>query len=176
MILETMAASASSIPSRKDMQNEVDQAKPIPKPNLQAETPAEVYPLERLVGLPALGSLPVRDWIDKVEAGEEIKTKSRFVSSRIVQVVRRGDVKMLKALKYLLLLLEWYICLKATSRGGKKILGKEDIAKAITWAGNDLLEGVKKRFGDETYVKNPLLLHFQLSSCSPFYPPSINPI
>lgn len=153
IILDTMAASATSILTRGEMQNEADQAKPIPIPNLNAETPADVYPLERLVGLRALKNLAVQEWIDKVEAGEEIITKSRFISSRVVQVVRRGDVKLLKAFKYLLLLLEWHICLKPMPKGSRQVPNKEDVARAIEWASNDLLEELSKRFAEGSYVQ-----------------------
>lgn len=153
LILETMGASATSILTREDMQNEVDQAKPIPKPNLNAETPADVYPIEQLVGLLALGKLRVQDWIDKVGAGEMITTKSRFVTRRVDQVVNKGNVQLLKALKYLLLLLEWYVCLKATHKGGMKVPKKEEVATAIAWASDDQLEELSNRFGEGSYVQ-----------------------
>lgn len=148
-----MAADTTSVLTREDMQNEVDQGKPIPKPNLNAETPADVYPIERLVGLLALRNLQVQEWIEKVEAGEEITTKSRFVSERIIQVVKNGNTELLKALKYLLLLLEWYHCLNVKRKGSRRVPKKDDVAKAIGWAGSDLLEDLSKRFSEESYVQ-----------------------
>lgn len=153
LILETMAADATSILTREDMQTEADEAKPIPKPNRNAETPADVYPIEQLVGLLAFRNLQVQDWIKKVEAGEEIITKSKFVSDRIIKMVRKGNVELLKALKYLLLLLEWYHCLYAVKRGSRKIPKREDVAKAIGWVNSDLLEDLSKRFSDGLYVR-----------------------
>jgi DNA-directed RNA polymerase I subunit RPA49 len=143
------------MPSREDMQKEADEAKPIPKPNLEAKTPAEVYPLELLVGSVALRNLGVQDWIDQVEAEEEIITKSKFVSGRLARVVKTGDVKLVKALKYLLLLLEWYLCFKATHNGFKKsrkVPHTEDVVKEIGWASNDLVEELPERFAEGTYV------------------------
>lgn len=153
LVLETMAAEATSVLTREDMQNEVDQAKPIPKPNLNAETPADVYPLERLVGSLALRNLQVQEWIDKVEAGEEISTKSKYVSERIVQVVKKGNVELLKALKYLLLLLEWYHSLNLKRKGSRRVPKKEYVAKAIGWASSGLLEDLSKRFSEGSYVQ-----------------------
>ncbi len=143
------------MPSREDMQKEADEAKPIPKPNLEAKTPAEVYPLELLVGSVALRNLGVQDWIDQVEAEEEIITKSKFVSGRLARVVKTGDVKLVKALKYLLLLLEWYLCFKGTHNGSKKsrkVPHTEDVVKEIGWASNDLIEELPERFAEGTYV------------------------
>lgn len=152
LILETMAESAGSILTREEMQNQADQAKPIPKPNLNAETPADVYPIERLVGSLALRNLPVQNWINKVEANEEIHTKSRFVSANINKVVKMKNPELLRALKYLFLLLEWYSCLNVIKRGSRKVPKREDVAQAIPWASKDLLEDLTKRFSDGGYV------------------------
>lgn len=148
-----MAADAKSTLTRENMQNEAEQAKPIPKPNRNAEAPADVYPIEQLVGVLALRKLQVQDWIEKVEAGEEISTKSKFVSDRIIKVVKKGNEELLKALKYLLLLLEWYLCLKVVKRGSRRVPKREDEAKAIEWASSDLLEDLSKRFSEESYVQ-----------------------
>lgn len=157
-ILESMTASAGSILTREDMQNEVDQAKPIPKPNLDAETPADVYPIERLVGLLALRNLQVQEWMGKVEAGEEIITKSRFVSARVVPVVKRGNVELLKALKYLLLLLEWNFSLNAIKRGIRRVPKREDVTRTIPWASYDLVDDLSKRFSEGSYVQTSSFL------------------
>ena len=148
-----MAVDATSILTREDMQNEVDQGKPIPQPNLNAETAADVYPIERLVGLLALRNLQVQEWIEKVDAGEEITTKSRFVSERVIQVVKKGNLELLKALKYLLLLLEWYHCLNVKGKGSRRVPKKEGVTKAIEWAGSDLLDDLSKRFSEGSYVQ-----------------------
>lgn len=147
-----MAADVTSVLTRENMQNEAAQAKPIPKPNLNAESPADVYPIERLVGALAFRKLQVCDWKDKVEAGEEITTKSKFVSDRITKVVKKGNEKLLKALKYMLLLLEWYYCLGDGRRRGR-VPKSEDVAKAIGWASSDLLEDLSKRFSEGSYVQ-----------------------
>ena len=164
-----MAASATTTLTREDMQNEADQAKPIPKPNLNAETPADVYPIERLVGQLAFRNLQVQEWIDQVEAGKEITTKSRFFSGRIAQVVKKGNIELLKALIYLFLLLEWYLCLNAKSKGSWKVPKTEDVAKAIAWASYDLLEDLSNRFTEGSYVQIsfcciPLHLNLQFES------------
>lgn len=142
-------------PSAEDKQQALIETKPIPKPNLEAKTPAEVYPVELLVGDHALRNMAVKDWIDKVEAGEEIITKSRFVSGRVVRVVKTGDVKMVKALKYLLLLLEWYLCFKPSrnlNSRGTRVPKTEALIKQIGWASKDDIEELAERFAERTYV------------------------
>ena len=140
------------MPTREEMQNVVDEGKPRPTPNLNAETPADVYPLEELVGLGNLRMLAVKEWQDKVENGEDIETKSRFVSGRVRHVVQAGDVKKLKTLRYLLLLLDWSKCLKPGIKGGKRVPTKEDLRTRIEGVGSELLDGVGKRFAEGKYA------------------------
>ena len=141
-----MAASTGSMPTREEMQKVVDEGKPRPTPHLDAEKPADVYPLEELVGIGNLRLLAVKDWQVKVEAEEDIETKSRFVSSRLRHIVQIGDVKKLKTLRYLLLLLDWFRCLKSEPKGAKKVPKKEELKTAISGISSELLDGLGKRF------------------------------
>ncbi len=143
-----MAASTGSMLTREEMQSAADEGKPRPTHNLDAETPADVYPLEELVGMRNLRLLTVKEWQDKVETGEGIETKSRFVSGRVRQVVQVGDVKKLKTLRYLLLLLDWFRCLKPGMKGVKKLPMKEEVRAAVEGVGSELLDGVRKRFAE----------------------------
>ena len=148
-VMDSMAASIADMPSRETMQAEATSNKPIPKPNLKAETPAEVYTLDDLVGLKTLRSMQVKEWIDKENAGEEITTRSRFVSARIVRMVKAEEVKELKALKYLLLLIEWYLASKKTGQGSRatlKVPEKEQWETVLPGWDNAAIAGVERRF------------------------------
>ena len=138
--------------TREEMQSVVNEGKPRPMPNPDAETPADVYPLEELVGLGNLRLLTVKEWQDKVESGEDIETKSRFVSGRVRHVVQLGDVKRLKTLRYLLLLLDWFRCLKPGMKGVKKLPMKEEVRAAVEGVGSELLDSVRKRFAEGRYA------------------------
>lgn len=140
------------MPTREELQNAADENKPRPTPNLNAETPADVYPVEELVGLGTLKFLTVKEWQDKVENGEDIVTKSRYVSARVRHIVQSGDVRKLKTLRYLLLLLDWSRCLKPGTKGGKRVPTKEELKTAIDGVGSELLDGVGKRFAEGTYA------------------------
>ncbi|KAL9119442.1 MAG: hypothetical protein Q9187_004003 [Circinaria calcarea] len=149
-VIESMSQSSTTIPSREELQAVVDEGKPRPRPNLDAETPADVYKVEDLVGLDALRVLSVRNWQEAVRKGEDVKTSSRFVSRRLVRIVQTEDVMRLKTLRFLLLLLDWNAALKPGSKGGKKFPGNEAIGKAVgPEIGEGTLEGVRKRFAPE---------------------------
>ena len=140
------------MPSREDLQAAVDEGKPRPKPNLEAQTPAEVYTVEGLVELEILKQLVVREWQDKVNKNEDVKTTSRFVSERLVKTVKTEDVKRLKALRYLLLLMDWSTCLRAGARNSKKLPGRDDVKKAVgSEVGDGILESVMRRFTMDGY-------------------------
>lgn len=152
-VVSSMAQFTSSMPTREQLQADIDENKPVPKPNLAAETPAEVYPVEQLVGgTNVLRNMNVKELMDKVKAGEDVKTKSLFVSSRLQGVVLSDDVKRVRTLKYLLLLLEWYKGLKVGNKGAKKVPKDEEMESLIEQYGSEVVRGVGRRFAERGYV------------------------
>ncbi|KAI4140831.1 MAG: hypothetical protein L6R39_005638, partial [Caloplaca ligustica] len=147
-----LSSMSSSAPTREELQASVDESKPRPRPNLSADTPADVYPLEQLLGQGTLRQMTVKEWQDAIEAGEEILTKSRFVSHRVQAIVKSGDVRRLKTLKYLLLLLEWYNALQpARGKGGagRQVPPPEKLQRELTGWSSLLVESVAQRFAEE---------------------------
>ena len=152
-VVSSMAASTSSMPTREEMQADIDEAKPCPRPHLDAETPAEVYPVEELVGgVIMLQAMGVKEWIDKVKAGQDVQTKSMFVARRLKGIAESGDVKKLKTLRYLLLLVEWYKSLKPGSKQGRWIPKLEEVPDMVTGWGSDIVNTLARRFADGSVV------------------------
>ncbi|KAL8967076.1 MAG: hypothetical protein Q9183_003080 [Haloplaca sp. 2 TL-2023] len=153
-VVSSMAAATSSMPTREDLQAAADESKPRPQPNLSAETPADVYPIDQLVGQGTVRQLTVQEWQDAVEGEEDILTKSRFVSHRIQAVVTSGDIRRIKVLKYLLLLLDWHGALLAGPKGrGRKVLQSEKLQEKLSPWGSELVKQVTHRFaGDGSTV------------------------
>ena len=152
-VVSSMTPFTSSMPTREQMQAEIDENKPIPKPNMAAETPAEVYPVEQLVGgTNVLRDMNVKDLISKVKAGEDVQTKSRFVSNRLRFIVQSGDVKKVRILKYLQLLLEWYKCLKNGAKGARKVPKDEDMGSLMEKYGSEVVRSIGGRFADRGLV------------------------
>lgn len=148
-----MASATSTMATREELQLAVDDAKPRPRPNLQATTPSEVYSVSDLVGgEETLRLLVVRDWQDAVAADKPVHTKSRYVSKRLANLAQSGDVKRLKTLRYLLILLEFYGSLGSGPKGIKKVPQREQLRKALVNANEGMTEGVRRRFTDSKYV------------------------
>lgn len=146
-VLTSMATTSSSMPTREELQAAVDDSKPRPRPNLSAETPAEVYPVERLVGPGTLAQMTIKEWQDTIEVGEEILTKSRFVSHRIQDIVKGNDIRKLKTLKYLLLLVEWHNALLPAQKGrSRKIPSPEKLQQALRGWSSSPVDSVSQRF------------------------------
>ncbi|KAL8737605.1 MAG: hypothetical protein Q9181_001506 [Wetmoreana brouardii] len=147
-VVSSMAATAS-MPTREALQAAADESKPRPQPNLGAERPTDVYPIDQLVGSGILRQMTIKEWQDAVESREEILTKSRFVSNRVHKVVPSGDVRKIKTLKYLLLLLEWHGVLFAMGKGGgRKVPEREQLREQLGAWGSELIKQVSNRFAE----------------------------
>ena len=152
-VVSSMAQFTSSMPTREQMQAEIDENKPIPKPNLAAETPADVYPVEQLDGgTNILRNVHVQQLMNRMKAGEDIQTRSLFVSNRLKAVVQSDDVKRVRTLRYLQLLLEWHKGLKIGSRGARKVPKDEEMGPLMEQYGSEVVRGVGMRFAEGGYA------------------------
>ncbi|KAL9612426.1 MAG: hypothetical protein Q9167_002974 [Letrouitia subvulpina] len=156
-VLESMsvADNDNASPSKEDLQALADDAKPRPKPHLDATRPKDVYPIEELVGgRDTLRGMHVREWETAVERGEEVFTRSRFVSARIATAAKAQDVRGLKVLRYLLLLLEWYRALepindkRGSAKGIYRVLHMEKLQSKLAGWGHEVIRDVGRRFAE----------------------------
>ncbi|KAL8906967.1 MAG: hypothetical protein Q9171_006059 [Xanthocarpia ochracea] len=155
-VVSSMAAAGPSVTTtREDLQAAIDKSKPRPHPNPNAQAPADVYPIDQLVGPGILRQLTVKDWQDAIEQRQEILTHSRFVSHRIQRIVSEGEVRKIKTLRYLLLLIEWQNILLPGPKGiGRRIPDRTQLREKLGKWNSDLVDGVEKRFGDGGRILN----------------------
>ena len=152
-VVSSMAETTSFMRTREEMQLEIDEQKPRPKPNMSASRPADVYPLEQLVGgTNILAAMAVKDWIDKTNEGKDIQLKSLFIARKLKAVVQSGDVKKLKTMRYLLLLIEWTRSLSSHRRIGKKVPKLEEMGSLVEAFGRDIVSVIAKRFSDASQL------------------------
>lgn len=145
-VLESVKEAAAALPARQELQDSALAAKPIPKPYLAAQKVEDVYALDVLVPKAEMRNLAVKEWEDSVGQNEEVKVTSRFVASRVRNVVKKGDVQQLKALKYLYLLLEFNAALRPAGKAGKKVPIREQLRTKMAEWSEGLVDGVRKRF------------------------------
>ena len=111
-VIESMPVQPAT--QKEDMQAEVDAARPIPRPNLAATRPEDVYTVESLVGgADVLARIPVKDWMDELAKPDgNVQVRSKFVSQKIATLCEKGDVKMVRVLRYTYMLIMWWKCLR----------------------------------------------------------------
>ncbi|KAB2576994.1 DNA-directed RNA polymerase [Lasiodiplodia theobromae] len=146
-VLESVTEATADAPSREALQQAVDENKPRPKANLEAATPAEVYPPEVLIGGDSMRLIEVKSWLETAEKNEDIRTPSLFVAKRLQKTLSSKNTKKLKVLKYMLLLIDFLAALKPARNGAKKLPQRADLEKKTGTSGA-LLDGVRRKFAD----------------------------
>ncbi|OCK78833.1 DNA-directed RNA polymeras-like protein I 49 kDa polypeptide [Lepidopterella palustris CBS 459.81] len=144
-ILKSMAASIADMPTPKNLQTAADDSKPRPKANLDAKAPEEVYPIATLIGNEIMSAINVKDWIDAVAEKKDVRLHSRFVAKRLESVAQSGDVKRLKVLRYILLLINFNSALKTGHKGVKRVPPKEKLQDTMGFGG-PLLDSIRRKF------------------------------
>ncbi|TKX22211.1 DNA-directed RNA polymerase I subunit rpa49 [Elsinoe australis] len=145
-VMHDVGNAAAVNPDKSERENEILKSKPIPQPNLQAKQPQDVYPLGKLIHPGDLRSLAVKDWQDKVKAKTEVHLSSRFVAKRLAKVVAKDNVQMLKALKYLLLLIEFTGVLKVVGKSGRKVPPNDQLKSRLSDWPETLVDNVRRKF------------------------------
>ena len=129
-------------------------SKPIPKPNINAETVEEVYPLDTLVP-PGDGRMVfIKEWQDQTRAEEDIQFSHRFPAYRVADIGKSDDAVKLRALRYLTLLLEFHDTLSAGSReGGRKVPKKAVLTQRLDSWPLPLVDSVRRRFANDSGIE-----------------------
>jgi DNA-directed RNA polymerase I subunit RPA49 len=112
---------------------------------MDATSPAEVYPLDALISREERVAMRVTDWLYAVENNEAIKTSSRYVANRLQNIASSKDISRLKALKYILAIVDFNAALKPLRGGGKKLPPRDDLKKKVDIP-DAVLDGMKRKF------------------------------
>ena len=147
-ILDTMADTTANDQNQTELAEAALAAKPIPKPNMEAESVEEVYPLSTLIPAGDLRLLQVKEWQDKARAEEAINFNNRFTAFRLGPIGKADDVDKLKALRYLNLLLDFNTALGAAGRSGKKVPKKDVLSQKLADYPENLVDSVRRRFSE----------------------------
>lgn len=150
-ILESVQATTSGTASQDAEQEAVAllAAKPIPKPNLAAETVEDVYALDTLIPPSDARHVHIKEWQEKARAGEAVSFRHRFPAARLERVGKSDDALKLKALRYLALLLEFHDVLTG-NRAPKKVPKKDVLSKKLTSWPAPLVDSVRRRFTNDS--------------------------
>ncbi|OAL02587.1 RNA polymerase I associated factor, A49-like protein [Phaeosphaeriaceae sp. SRC1lsM3a] len=155
-ILQNMEAATGAMPTKEELAAAVDSSKPRPTPNLAAEYPGDVYPIDTIVGTELMTMIDVKDWVDASVAGQGVNVSSKFVARRIVALSRNKQIQKLKVLRFILLCINFSAALSGGGRGAKKIPPK---GKLEALMGDDVPAGcvmaIRRKFATEGSFEMP---------------------
>jgi DNA-directed RNA polymerase I subunit RPA49 len=151
-VLDHMTSAVTTMPTKDELAAAVDSSKPRPTPNLAAEYPGDVYPIDVVVGSELMTMIDVKDWVEASAAGQGVGVASKFVAKRIAKLARNKQIQKLKVLRYMLLCINFS---SAFSTGGrvKKIPMK---GKLEALMGDNVPAGcvmaIRRKFAAPEYV------------------------
>ncbi|PHH84491.1 hypothetical protein CDD83_1859 [Cordyceps sp. RAO-2017] len=147
-ILKSVGSITSQMATREELDTAVAQAKPVPKANLAATDPADVYDAETMIGADVLNLVPVREWQEKARRKENIQTASRYVASRITSVAASDEtITRLRVLRYMEFMLLFYLSTRS-SREGRRLPPREQLREKLQPAPEAVIENLRRRFSD----------------------------
>ncbi|KAK0709107.1 RNA polymerase I associated factor, A49-like protein [Lasiosphaeria miniovina] len=155
MIVDSIKKRSRNMATREELQAEVDQARPVPRGNYDAEEIQDVYIPAELIGPEVLNAIPIMDWQQKVRAQEELLVPSRFVASRVNRVAGNDNaVERLKVMRYLLwVIIFWASTTKGKERGTLSIGRRDKLRELLAPAPEIVIESIRRKFSDSGVMR-----------------------
>ncbi|KAL2753314.1 hypothetical protein ACRALDRAFT_1083033 [Sodiomyces alcalophilus JCM 7366] len=170
-MLSQIGQATSSMATREQLQAAIDESKPVPPANLEADEVADVYDPNVFIGAEILKAVPVRDWHEAVQRNDDIQVMSRFVARR-VQAMGQQDraLEKLRLLRYLYFLIVFFLHTKeGRQRGTRRIPPKEVMARNLAPAPQAVVENIRRKFSDGGEMRkfhiDLLMTHCCLLTC-----------
>jgi DNA-directed RNA polymerase I subunit RPA49 len=152
-ILESVGEATSNLASKlseKDKANAALAAKPIPRPNLDAESPEDVYTFDTLIPPSDARLIKVKEWMEQDR--DTLGLMHSYPHDRHPAAASYGDSRRMQALRYLTLLLEFHDALGNAGKSTRKVPKKELLQKKLPpsrWA-PELVDSVRRRFTNDS--------------------------
>lgn len=149
-MLGSVGAVASQMATREELQAVVNEAKPVPKANLEATSASDVYDAAVIIGADILNLVPIREWQEKARRKEGIQVPSRFVAARINALAVDDDATpRLRILRYLDLVLRFLFLAKdGRQRGTKRVPSPDKLRELMAGIPDAVVENIRRKFSD----------------------------
>ncbi|KAF2115076.1 DNA-directed RNA polymeras-like protein I 49 kDa polypeptide [Lophiotrema nucula] len=148
-VLDNMASTTSTMPTKDELAAAIDASKPRPPVNLNAAYASEVYPINTVIGPELMGVIAVKDWVEKTDKGESIELSSKFVAQRVVKLVRNKEITKLKALRFIQACINFNMALKGRAKGPRMVPHKDKLVPAMGDAPAPVVDGIRRKFASE---------------------------
>src|SRR3569833_3445973 len=141
--------------TKKELQAAIDQAKPVPKGNYEAERIQDVYSPEEIIGAEIQNTKPVHNWQQDTMAGKNIQLASRYVARRInIIAAHEEGLRRLRVLRYLYwLIMCWRGAGQCKERGTKRLPPKERLKRDLESAPDTVVDSLRRRFSDQGVMR-----------------------
>lgn len=148
-ILSNVGSIASNMATRDELQAVVDEAKPVPVANLDADEIQDVYDPAVIIGSDILNMVPVREWQELAAAREEIKTTSRYVAYRVASIATNDSALLrLRVLRYLSFVITFYIMCKPGAHGSRRVPPRDKLKEFLAPAPEAVIENIRRKFSE----------------------------
>lgn len=168
-MIQSVGDIASTMASREELQAIVNEAKPVPKANLEAEEIADAYDPRDIIGSEILNLVPVREWQEKAKHKESIQLSSRFVASRVNPIALNEDATdRLRVLRYLYFLILFFLHSKpGRERGTRQLPPREKLREALAPAPEAVIENIRRKFSEGGQMRK-FHVHLLMTHCCVF--------
>ncbi|KAM3463007.1 hypothetical protein NHJ6243_003622 [Beauveria neobassiana] len=170
-MLQSVGKVAAEMATREQLQAVVDDAKPLPPVNLNAEAIQDAYDPKVVIGADILDMLPIREWQEKVRHKEGVQTVSRFVASRVNAIASNPEgEERLRVLRYLSFVVAFYLNTKpGRQKGTRSIPSREKLREALAPAPEAVVENIRRKFSEAGEMRkfhiDLLMTHLCVFAC-----------
>ncbi|OAQ95193.1 RNA polymerase I associated factor [Purpureocillium lilacinum] len=149
-MLDSVGALTSQMATREQLQAVVDEAKPVPKANLEATEIQDVYDPDVIIGSDILNLVPIREWQEKARHKEGIQIPSRFIAARVNAIAINDDaLTRLRVLRYMGFVLLFYLGTKpGKQKGTRQLPSREKLRELLSPAPEAVVENIRRKFSD----------------------------
>lgn len=149
-VLQSVGNITTQMSTKEELQSVVDEAKPVPKANLEAQDIQDVYDPNSVIGADILNLVPIREWQERARHSEGIQTTSRFVAARVNAIATNNDaVTRLRVLRYFNFVLTFYLNTKpGKQRGTRQVPPRDKLRELMAPAPEAVVENIRRKFSD----------------------------
>lgn len=155
-MLSSVGDITSTMASREDLQAVVDDAKPVPRANPNAEEIEDVYDPSVIIGSEILSLVPIREWQEKKKHGESISVASRYVASRLKSMGSTPeDATRMRIMRYMYFVLVFSMVSNkpGKERGTKQVPQKQQLHNYMDPAPEAVVENIRRKFSEGGVIR-----------------------
>lgn len=146
-----VGVATTNLPTQSELHQQIKSSLPLPKYNIDAESPEEVYDLDSIVTQEELNSIPIKDLFSEGTSMEGVQNwlpynRSDFVNNKVLQITTtpgKKDRKKARLFVYLSFLMAYFCKVK-----DRDLRSREKLAIALKDPSVAILQGLSDRYTD----------------------------